>query len=206
MAGFPFPCGQFFQIHRSKLKLHPVCYLGQASVLRVTHPVLFLCVGKHTLDLLFSLRYSSLYCPMCRTSSACSTYSCQIWRMTVFSHLHFCAHCSGWAVLAQIRPALVLPVSIPICRGIMQRTIFRADHIIIVFVVHIRPPGMAVLFRSRTGITCGKNSAAFEDPLADPWCFVGAVRHYGLVFRVVLAQFIVQRIKRYAVMDIPRVT
>ena len=54
MTGLPFPGGQLFQIHGSKLKLHPVRDLGQASVLRVTHPVLFLRIGKHTLDLLFS--------------------------------------------------------------------------------------------------------------------------------------------------------
>lgn len=54
MAGAPFPYCQFFQIYGNKLKLHPVCHLGQASVLRVTHAVLLLRVGKHTLDFLFS--------------------------------------------------------------------------------------------------------------------------------------------------------
>lgn len=39
MAGAPFPYCQFFQIYGNKLKLHPVCHLGQASVLRVTHAV-----------------------------------------------------------------------------------------------------------------------------------------------------------------------
>ena len=43
----PLPIGQFFQIHGSKFKLHPVCHLGQASVLCITHRVLYLffCVG-----------------------------------------------------------------------------------------------------------------------------------------------------------------
>ena len=38
----PLPIGQFFQIHGSKFKLHPVCHLGQASVLCITHRVLYL--------------------------------------------------------------------------------------------------------------------------------------------------------------------
>ena len=35
----PLPSGQLFQIHGSKLKLHPVRHLGQASVLciSITH-------------------------------------------------------------------------------------------------------------------------------------------------------------------------
>ena len=42
----PFPCGQFFQVHGSKLKLHPVRHLSQASVLRITHRVFFLGVRE----------------------------------------------------------------------------------------------------------------------------------------------------------------
>ena len=38
----PFPCGQLFQVHGNKLKLHPVRHLSQASVLRITHRVFFL--------------------------------------------------------------------------------------------------------------------------------------------------------------------
>ena len=38
----PLPIGQFFQIHGSKFKLHPICHLGQASVLCITHRVLYL--------------------------------------------------------------------------------------------------------------------------------------------------------------------
>ena len=46
----PFPCGQFFQVHGSKLKLHPVRYLGHASVLRITHRVFFLGVCEDPLN------------------------------------------------------------------------------------------------------------------------------------------------------------
>ena len=54
MAGVPFPGGQLFEIHGNKFKLHPVGHLGEAAVLRVAHPMLLFCIGKHTLDLLFS--------------------------------------------------------------------------------------------------------------------------------------------------------
>lgn len=36
------------------LKLHPVCDLSQASVLRIPHPILLFGIGKHTLNLFFS--------------------------------------------------------------------------------------------------------------------------------------------------------
>ena len=54
MSGVPFPGGQFFQIHGSKLKLHPVRYLGQASVLRITHSVFFFGVCKDAFNRLFT--------------------------------------------------------------------------------------------------------------------------------------------------------
>ena len=57
---------------------------------------------------------------------------------------------------------------------------------------------MTILFCLGTG------TAALENSLADPGCFAGAVRHHGFVFGIVFAQFIVQGIKRYAVVDISR--
>lgn len=50
----------------------------------------------------------------------------------------------------------------------MQRTVLRADHVIKVFVIYVRPPGVAVLFGSGAGIAGGQSTAAVEDPLADP--------------------------------------
>ena len=50
----PLPGGQLFQIHGSKLKLHPVRYLGQASVLRITHSVFFFGVCKDAFNRLFT--------------------------------------------------------------------------------------------------------------------------------------------------------
>lgn len=55
MTLLPFTSGQLFQIHGSKLKLHPVCHLGQASVLCITHSVLFFGVRKDAFNSLFPL-------------------------------------------------------------------------------------------------------------------------------------------------------
>ena len=43
-----------FEVHGSKFKLDPVGNLGQASVLRITHGVFFLGVGKDPFNGLFS--------------------------------------------------------------------------------------------------------------------------------------------------------
>ena len=125
MAGAPFPYCQFFQIYGNKLKLHPVCHLGQASVLRVTHAVLLLRVGKHTLDFLFSQPvqlFIHRYIP------------------DMLRHLHivlpdmaqhgflalgvFGAHPPGGIGFAKILPALVFPVVLPFCGEIHHYTAF----------------------------------------------------------------------------------
>ena len=50
----PLPGGQLFQIHGSKLKLHPVGNLSQASVLCITHSVFFFGVCKDAFNRLFT--------------------------------------------------------------------------------------------------------------------------------------------------------
>ena len=163
MAVVPFPSGQFFQIHGSKFKLHPVCHLSEATVLRVAHAVFFFCVGKYTLNFFFS-----------------QTVQFSIYRHVpdVLRHLHkvlpdmaqnrFLALCifsalrSGGAVFAKVGSALVFPVSVPVCGGIMQRAVFRADHVVEIFIVNIRPPGMAVLLGFRAGVAGGWSAAALR--------------------------------------------
>ena len=49
------PEGQLFQVHGSILKPDPSCHCGQNSMVRISHGVLFLCVGKDTLNGFFSL-------------------------------------------------------------------------------------------------------------------------------------------------------
>lgn len=205
MAGFPFPSGQFFQIHGNKLKLHSVCHLGQASVLRVAHTMLFFCIRKHTLNLLFSkpVQFSVLI----PVPGVLRHFHIVLPNMPLHGFLAFrifCAHGTSWTVLAKICPAFVFPVTVPVCGGIVQCMVFRADHIIKIFIVYIRPPRMAVLLRLWSGIAGGKNSSAPEDPIADPGRFVGAVCYYCLVLRIVFTQFIVQGGKRHTGMDISR--
>lgn len=84
----------------------------------------------------------------------------------------------------------------------MQRAVFRADHVVEIFIVNIRPPGMAVLLGFRAGVAGGQSAAALKNTLADPGRFVGAVRYNGLMFGIVFTQFVIQRVKRYAVMHV----
>ena len=110
----PYPFCILFQIHGSKFKLHPVCHMGQASVLGVTHVVLFFRIGKYTLDLLFSqpvqffvhrhipdmLRHLHIVLPD-------------------MAHHRFLApgafgtYPSGRTAFAKISPAFVFPVALP---------------------------------------------------------------------------------------------
>ena len=48
------PQCQLFQVHCSKFKLHPVCYLGQASIRCEPHCMLFFCICKDALNGFFS--------------------------------------------------------------------------------------------------------------------------------------------------------
>ena len=114
----------------------------------------------------------------------------------------FSALRSGGAVFAKVGSALVFPVSVPVCGGIMQRAVFRADHVVEIFIVNIRPPGMAVLLGFRAGVAGGQSAVALKNTLADPGRFVGAVRYNGLMFGIVFTQFVIQRVKRYAVMHV----
>ncbi len=47
---FCFPSGQLFEVHGSKLKPHPFGDLGQTSVKRITHTMLFFGIGKDPLN------------------------------------------------------------------------------------------------------------------------------------------------------------
>ena len=99
----------------------------------------------------------------------------------------FGAHAPCGTCFAEIGPALVFPVAVPVCGGIMQCMVLRANHIVKVFIIHICPPGMALLFGLGAGIAGGKNAAALKNAFAYPRRFVGAVCHHRFVFGVVLA-------------------
>lgn len=70
ITGIPFLGDQFFHIHGNKLKLHPVCYLCEAFVLRVTHTVLLFRIGCTRSIFSFLSRYNTLYTAICHTCTA----------------------------------------------------------------------------------------------------------------------------------------
>ena len=113
-----------------------------------------------------------------------------------------CAHCPCGTLLAQIGSTLVFPVAVTVCDRVMQRFVFRADHIVKVFIVHIGIPGMVAVFGFGACIGRGQNPAAFKDSFADPRCFVGTVSSNNFVFGIMQADIIVQGVKGYAVVNI----
>jgi hypothetical protein len=54
MGVSPFPLGQLFEVHGSKLKPDPVGNLGQASVLCIPHGIRFFGIGKDPFDVLLA--------------------------------------------------------------------------------------------------------------------------------------------------------
>ena len=57
----PSTGGVFLQIHGGKFKLHPVSYLGQASVSRISHAVMLLGIGKDPFNGLCTSSGRSVY-------------------------------------------------------------------------------------------------------------------------------------------------
>ena len=84
----------------------------------------------------------------------------------------------------------------------MQRFVFRTNYIVKVFIVNIGIPRMVAIFGFGACIGRSQNSTAFKDSFAYPRGLVGAVGGNDFVFGVVLANIIVQRIKRYAVVNV----
>ena len=60
----PTPICQLFQIHGSIFKPDPSCDCGQASVVCISHRVLFFCICKDTLNRLFALCIN-IFCTLC---------------------------------------------------------------------------------------------------------------------------------------------
>ena len=84
----------------------------------------------------------------------------------------------------------------------MQNLVFRADHIIEVFIINIGVPRVGAVFGFGACIGKSQNSATFKDSFADPRGLVGAVGCNDFVFGVMLTDIIIQRIKCYAVVNI----
>ena len=71
----PLPNGELFQVHGSKFKLHPVCYLSQACVSRLSHAMLFFGIRRDPFNgFLHRLQSPSLLRPARR--AGCGAAGC----------------------------------------------------------------------------------------------------------------------------------
>lgn len=168
MRCIPLSGGQLFEIHGSKFKLRPVGYLGEASVLRVAHPMLIFHISEHALDFLFSqsvqvIAHRSMPDVLSQLRKILPDVPC--YRLLTFGILNTLPE--GRAIPVQIRPALVLLVTISVGRRVMQRMVFRTGHIVIVVIVDIFPPRMYTLFGLRPCVGGGKDASTLKAPLAD---------------------------------------
>ena len=190
MSGVPFPDGRLFQIHGGNFKLSPSLLPGQGLFCVVTHPVLFLSHRQtHAQYFFFRSRYSSLYTAMCRICY-CHLHIVlpDMAQHSFFALGVFGAHSSGGTSFAKIRPGFCIPGSRPglwwnKCSawysGQITSSKYRRTHM-------PTRDGCSLCFwvwYSRWK----KNRTAFKRILlADPGCFVGAVRHHRFVFGIVL--------------------
>ena len=113
----PFPYRRLFQVHGSEFKLHPVCYLGQASVLHITHRVVSFGVRKDPFYRLFTFLIKRL------VLRCISGIVCQFFVGLPDMPLHcldtvfgMSASLSGRAAGAYFWVASVFPVSVTVCR------------------------------------------------------------------------------------------
>ena len=115
----PLPGGQLFQIHGCKLKLHPVRYLGQASVLCITHSVFFFGVCKDAFNGLFPLLVKILVL-RCIAGIVCQLFVIlpDMPLYGFYAVFGVGAKLSGGTICANLGIAFVFPVAVPVCGGI----------------------------------------------------------------------------------------
>ena len=115
----PLPGCQLFQIHGSKLKLHSVRHLGQASVLRITHSVFFFGVCKDTFNRLFTPPVKALVL-RCITGIVCQLFVMfpDMSLYGFYAVFGVGASLSGGTICANLGIAFVFPVAVPVCGGI----------------------------------------------------------------------------------------
>ena len=156
MAAIPFPGGQLFQVHGSKFKLHPVCHLGQASVLCITHGVFFFGIRKDTLNgflpslvkLLVFWRVAGVVRQVLVILPDMSLYG-------LYAILGMCAKRSGGTICADFGITFVFPVAVSVYSGVVKNPVFRANDTVVKRIIDILPPLMAALHRLRALVGCG---------------------------------------------------
>lgn len=199
----PFPIGQLFQLHGNEIKLHPVCHLSQASVLCITHCMLFFGVCKNAFNGLSPplVKIPVLWC------AAGVIRQVLVILPDMLLHrfdaaLGMGTQLSGRTVGAYLRIALVFPVAVPVCSGIFEDLVFRANHAIIEFIIDILPPFVAALHRHGTFADCGKDSAIIKYLLADMGRLVSRICSDAFCFRKGFCYLVIYLIKGCAVVNI----
>ena len=113
------------------------------------------------------------------------------------------AKLSGGTIRTNSGVTLVFPVAVPVCGGIFQDLVFRANHTVIEFIIDILPPLVSPLHRLRALVSCRENSAVIKHLLADMGRLISGIRYNNFCFRKCFRYLVVYLIKSYAVMDIP---
>ncbi len=129
----PTPIRKFFQIHGSIFKPDPSCDCGQASMVCISHCMLFFCIGKDPLDRLFALRINFL-CTLC--------FSYLFYQVRIFlpnvrckyllTFLVGSAFCLTWAVDTFLRRTAICPFAILICGRVPENAYCGAGRQVII--------------------------------------------------------------------------
>ena len=175
-GAFPAPNCQFFQIHGSKLKLDPSGDCGQASVVRITHCVLFFCVSKHSLNGLLAHRVNAfrIFC------FSDTLHSIQIGLPDVsgqeFLTFLICPTFRfAGAFAAVLWSAAVDSFSILVRSGVPEFCSLWAEISVLFGQVSIFP-GTVGVFRSLvSGIRQNRNNPVINGPFGNPWGLVAGI-------------------------------
>ena len=200
---FCFPFSQLFEIHGSKLKPHPFGDLGQTSVKRIAHTMLFLGVGKDALNRLFAFGIKLLVLGC--VPGVIGQFLVILPDMAQDGfHAVFGvgAQLPCGTLGADFGVAAIFPVPVPVGGTVCQRLVFRADHAVIVFIINILPPLVSALHRHGALVGGGQHPAIIKYFFANVWSFVCGIRHNGLNFRECLYHFVINVIESHAVVDV----
>ena len=197
------PNSQLFEVHGSKLELHPVCHLGQASELGITHGVFLLGVRKDPFNGLLAPLVQFLV--LRRITGVVRQLLVVLPDMPVhrlYTVLGVGAQLSSGTAGADLRVTLVFPAAVPVGGAVSQHLELRAEHTVIVLVVNVFPPFMSALHGLRALVGCGQDPFVVKYFLADVRSFIRGVGNHGLHFREGCGHFVIDFIKRHTVMYI----
>ena len=134
-----------FEIHGSKLKLHPIADLSEASVWRITHCVFFFCVRKDTLNSFLAFVIDVLVF-RCVPDILCllNIIGPDMPRYGFYTVFRMGTQLACRTVFAGLRIAFVFPVTVAVGGTVFQDTVLRTDNAIIIFVVYKFPPFIVI--------------------------------------------------------------